>query len=151
MNGPTVISAFDKVASKRGKRRKEPLKPVSFRFTADELALLRRKAGNQSLSAYVRESLLGEAVTPRKARHQRKQRRPDLDHETLARLLGMLGKSELGRSMIALAMAARSGALPVEPETVEQIEGACANIQEMRTALIVALRIKPPPSSEDGR
>jgi hypothetical protein len=35
-------------------------------------------------------------------------RLPNIDHETLARLLGVLGKSELATSMIALAMAAQA-------------------------------------------
>ena len=79
MNGPSVVTSFNKAAPKRDKLRKKPLKPVSFRFTEDELAHLRRKAGALSLSAYVRQSLLGDTVALRKARYRRKQRRPDLD------------------------------------------------------------------------
>ena len=115
-----------KVVRSRGSPR------VSVRFTEDEMVHLKRKAGNRSLATYIREATLGDEATSRPARYERKQRVPDWDHKTLAQMLGMLGKSELVRSMIALALAAR--ALPVEPDTVEKIEMACEDIQEMRSA-----------------
>lgn len=130
-----------KVVRSRGSPR------VSVRFTEDEMVHLKRKAGSRSLATYIREATLGDEATSRPARYERKQRVPDWDHKTLAQMLGMLGKSELVRSMIALALAARACALPVEPGTVEKIKMACEDIQEMRTMLIVVLRIK----AEDGR
>ena len=91
-----------KVVRSRGSPR------VSVRFTEDEMVHLKRKAGNRSLATYIREATLGDEATSRPARYERKQRVPDWDHKTLAQMLGMLGKSELVRSMIALALAARA-------------------------------------------
>lgn len=147
MSGSSLARTFDGTvgATQRPAKRRHP-PPVSVRFTEDERARLHREAGNLSLSVYIRERLFGETAAPRKPHDRRKQRRPSVDSRTLARLLGMLGQSDLATSMMALAMAARSGALPVTPELSGKLDAACDDIREMRLALIVALRIRP----EDG-
>ena len=157
MSGVSTVKAFENAARppKRSPKPKPP-PPLSIRFTDEERARLKRDAGKLSLSAYIRQKLLGDDVAPRKLRYLRKQQRPGIDHEALARWLGMLGQSELATSMMALALAAQSGALPVTPELSEKLNAACDNIHGMRTALIVALGIKPEsgasscvPASED--
>lgn len=149
MSNSICIRAFEVAAcgaqTRSAKKNRPP--PFSIRFSIEERAQLNRDAGTLSLSAYVRQKLFGDAVTPRKPRYRKKQRQPNIDHEILAQLLGVLGQSELATSMIALALAAQSGALPVTPELSEKLDQSCGDIREMRVALIIALRIKP----EDGR
>ena len=147
MSGSPTAQAFQKAADKPKKRIKRKHPPsFSIRFTDEERARLNRDAGKLALSAYIRQKLFGDAASKRKQQSQRRQRRPTIDHQTLAQLLGMLGQSELATSIIAIAMAAQSGALPVTPELSEKLDAACDDIAEMRTALIVALRIKPEDS-----
>ena len=144
MSGFSLVKTFADAAGapeRRSKRKAPP--PFSIRFTDEERARLNRAAGKLSLSAYIRQRLFGEAAAARKPGYRRKQRRPAMDQQTLARLLAALGHSELARSMIALAMAAQSGALPVAPDLSQKLDAACDDIRDMRTALIVALNIKP--------
>ena len=144
MSGSSLAKTFDDVANAPAHRPKRKLPPpLSIRLTTEERARLKRDAGRLSLSAYIRHKLFGDAITPRKPRYQRKQRRPVVDSQTVARLLGTLGQSELATSMIALALAAQSGALPVTPELSEKLDAACDDIRDMRTALVVALGVKP--------
>ena len=144
MSGSSLARTFEAAAGvpKHTKKRKHP-PPVSIRFTDEERTRLTRDAGKLSLSAYIRQRLLGDAVAPRERRYLRKQRRPTIDDETLAKWLGTLGQSDLARSMIAIAMAAQSGALPVTPELSDKLDAACDEIHDMRTALITALGVKP--------
>ena len=147
MSGSSLAKTFDDVAGipKRHPKRKLP-PPFSIRFTEEERARLNRDAGKLSLSAYIRQRLFGNAVTRRKRRYRRKQKLPPLDRQIIARLLGTFGQSELATSMIAIALAAQSGALPVTPELSEKLDAACDDIREMRIALIVALGVKPESS-----
>lgn len=126
------------------KTRKNP-PPFSIRFTKAERAQLKRDAGRTALSSYIRLKLFGDVdgldlAEPKVCKHI-----PTMDHALLAQLLGTIGQSELGRSMLALSLAAQSGALPVDDETTDKINDACENITHMRHVLIVALGIKDQP------
>jgi len=122
---------------------KAALMPLSVRFTQKERKTLEREAGKLSLSAYIRRELLGDAVSERKPHYLPKRRKPQIDHKLLAQLLGTFGASELGRSMIAISLAAQSGALSVDDELTAKLEQTCNDISEMRSSLIIALGIKP--------
>lgn len=116
--------------------------PFSIRFTHAERARLKRDAGRMALSSYIRLKLFEDAdgladVEPKARLHS-----PTMDHVLLAQLLGTFGQSELGRSMLALSIAAQSGSLPIDDETTGQIKEACEDIAHMRHLLIVALGIK---------
>ena len=142
-----IGSSFNEAARKVNKPKAKLPPPFSIRFTWEERKRLNRDAGKMALSAYVRHKLFdGEAVS-RKPQYTQKQSQPGMDHATLARLLGMLGKSELGTSMLALALAAQSGSLPVDEELTDKLDGACDDIHAMRIALLIALNVKP----EDDR
>lgn len=117
-------------------------KPFSIRLTDDEKRLLVSRAGKLPLGTYVRELILdgkGRAARRRAAN-------PIKDHEALARVLAALGQSELAASLSHLAKAARIGALPVVPETEEEIKRACAAVIAMRSDLMRALGL-----TEGGR
>ena len=76
--------------------RKKPISPVSLRLTAEERAVLEQAAAGQSISAFIRERVLGEQVRPRKARRQ-----PVKDEEALAKVLGLLGQSRIAQNLKA--------------------------------------------------
>lgn len=144
MSDSSLAKTFDDAADIAKRRPKKKLSPpLSIRVTEEERARLSRDAGKLSLSAFIRQKLFGDTAAPRKPRYRRKQRHPTMDSQTVAQLLGTFGQSELGRSMIALALAAQSGALPVTPELTEKLEGACEDIRNIRIALIGALNVKP--------
>ena len=134
---------FTASAAQSGKpKKREKLFPMSFRVTKDERAQIRKDAGKMAVSTHIRRRLLDGKTAPRKPRHEKKQKQPDVDFVTLARLLSAFGESELATSMLTLALAAKSGALPVEPELENKLHTACDDIHEMRIALITALNVK---------
>jgi hypothetical protein len=151
MSAPSSQKAFNQarqnavVAPAKGKTKpaKPKMLPCSVRFTAEEKAYLERAAGNQSLAAHIRFKALDGNISERSPSHLRKQYKPKMDYELIAKLLGMLGQSELGPSMIALAAAADIGALDVDEDTHTRLHTACDDIALIRSSLIVALGIKP--------
>ncbi|PHQ69428.1 MAG: hypothetical protein COB93_08085 [Sneathiella sp.] len=123
------------------KPKKKRLSPLSLRLSDAEREQLHLDAGSLAINAYIRKKLFGDnARLIRSRRH--KQRRPSMDHEKIAKLLGMLGQSKLGPSLIAIAMAAETGSLPVTPELSEELHQACHDMRKIRTTLISALGIK---------
>ena len=143
MSDLSSINAFKSACATKPKRNRKASSSVSIRFTDDERKQLNRDAGKLSLSAYIRQKLLGPIVAKRKPQYTRKQRQPKPDYVELAKILGQLGQSELATSMLVLAIAAKSGALPVTPELEEKFHMACDDIHGMSIALIASLRIKP--------
>jgi len=144
MRGFSSNEPFTKAAGKTYRPpRQKLLPPFSIRFTKEERKRLNRDSGKMALSAYIRLKLFGKAVVPRKAQYRNKQRQPRMDHEVIAKLLGTLGQSELATSLIAIAMAAQSGSLPVTPELEEKLQLACDDIHQMRISLVTSLGIKP--------
>lgn len=143
MSGISSNEPFNKVAGEtyRPKKRKLP-PPFSIRFTKEERKRLNHDSGKMSLSAYIRLKLFGKAAIARKAQYRRKQRQPRMDHEVISKLLGTLGQSELGPSLIAIALAAQSGSLPVTPELEDKLDKACGDIHKMRITLVASLGIK---------
>ncbi len=141
-NAGSVKTEFGQATAKRP-RRSKAVRSFTFRLSDDERALLTREAGKLSLAAHVRRKLLGDAVSPRRGREpSRRQRVPKVDQTELARVLALLGRSELSRRIDELTMAAVMGALPVGPELIQELHAVCAHIRAMRAALIDALGIK---------
>ena len=124
------------------KPKPEKTVPLSIRVTSSEKQVLQKKAGTQALSTYVRNQLLGSQTKTRPARYQKKQRQATLDEKTLAQLLGLLGQSELGTSLLALAMAAQAGNLNVDDELTDRLNKACDDVQTMRETLISSMNLQ---------
>ena len=112
--------------------------PFSLRLTREERLQLDRQAAGIPLGAYIRERLFGPEAEPRRTRG----RFPVKDHQSLAKLLALLGRSQLGSRLSELARAAGSGSLPVTPETEEAILEGIRDIATMKRLLITALGIK---------
>lgn len=148
-----VKDTFEKAVAK-GVRSRLPkaARSFTFRLSDDERAVLTREAGKLSLAAHIRRKLLGGAVSPRRGKElSRKQRVPKVDQAELARVLAMLGRSELSRRLDEIAMAAVMGALPVGPELVQELHAVCAHIRAMRVALMEALNIQRGFEDDSGR
>ncbi len=107
--------------------------PVSIRMSADERSRLEADAGTKSLSEHIRGRLFDGSARVRRVQSTTTNARQ------LAHILAALGQSELGPSLRELVHAARIGALPVTPDTVEALTAACAATIEIRNRLMTAL------------
>lgn len=121
--------------------RKTP-PPFSLRLSFEERANLEAAANGVPLGAYIR-SVLFEQDLPKV---RRRGAHPVADHTELARALALLGGSRLSANMNQLAKAANLGMLPVTPDTEANLAKACADIAEMRDALVTALGLETPKS-----
>ncbi|MCW3838400.1 hypothetical protein ACFQ1E_20300 [Sphingomonas canadensis] len=106
-------------------------------MTTEERAWLEQEAGTLTLSSYVRSRLLD---TPGKRRQHRKQ--PNLDRVALARILALLGQSNLAPNLSTITEAVRTGTVELGPELASSLRQACADIALMRCDLIRALGIR---------
>ncbi|MXO69050.1 plasmid mobilization relaxosome protein MobC [Altererythrobacter marinus] len=118
--------------------KKEYPKPVSVRFTDEERAELERKAGDLTLSAYVRSRCVGDSAPA----HRTKGKRPVKDEEALGRVLGALGRSQLSNNLNQLAKAANSGTLGLQEDTEAALQKAAYDIAYIRMTLIKALGLQ---------
>ena len=143
MSGPDHKKAALAKASfnAAGEKPAKP-KPFSLRLTFEERARLDAMAGDRPLGSFIRNKLLGDEVDKRAVR----SRRPAADKQALARALSLLGQSRLSSNMNQIAKAVHLGTLPVGPDLEAELSAACADIREMRDALIAALGPEPPSS-----
>jgi len=139
----SIIHAFNNASgSIAEKPEKAYPKPISVRFTDEERAELERKAGDLTLSAYIRSCCLSDN-TPA---HRTRGKRPVKDHEALGRVLGALGQSRLSNNLNQLAKAAHSGTLGLQDETEDALISAADDIASIRETLIAALGLQGGPS-----
>lgn len=135
----SVKEAFSEAAKCPPERqKKEYPKPLSVRFTDEERAELERKAGDLTLSAYVRSVCVGESAPA----HRIKGKRPVKDEEALGRVLGALGRSQLSNNLNQLAKAANTGTLGLQGDTETALQKAAYDIAYIRMTLIKALGLQ---------
>lgn len=136
------VQAFNQAAKDRPKRRKTP-PPFSIRFTDEERGRLEQAAGALSLAAYIRLKLFtGDDAPTGRRRTTKKPRQPSAELAVLGHMLGGLGQSRLANNLNQIAKAANTGTLPLDSELEEELWKACAEIQQMRVALIEALGVQ---------
>jgi len=121
-----------------GERVRRAPPPFSIRLTDAEKQRLKTLAGSRPVGAYIRERLLADDVSPRKARRAVVQ-----DADKLAALLALLAQSHLAQNLNQLAKHANMGTLNVTLDVVQELLAACAHVREMRATLISALGVKP--------
>ena len=139
MNAPIRKSFGDVAANDRSAKPKKTYpKPVSVRFTDEERAELERKAGDLTLSAYVRSRCVGETVKP----HRMRSKRPVKDYQELAKVLGMLGRSQLPNNVNQIAKALHSSNEPISADMDAIIRQAAFDIAYIRMTLMKALGLK---------
>lgn len=118
--------------------QKKRTSPISIRFSEEERALLKKRAGSQCLSAYVRDQALDGDVTPRKTSGLT----PIKDHQALAHVLSALGRSEIHKSLNSIIALSKENA-PLFDETVQKaLWRACSDIADMRADLVAALGLR---------
>lgn len=115
-------------------KRKRPA-PLSLRLNSEERAALEAAANGMSLSRYVKGRIFDAGGKPKSSGRAQ----PVRDHVALAQVLGMLGAMEVAGSFRELAAAAKSGALPVTPETEEELLNACAAVLAIKAEVMRAL------------
>ena len=91
-----------------------------------------------SLSRYVKGRIFDKAGKAKPSGRAR----PVRDHVALAQVLAMLGAMDAAGSFRELAAAAKSGALPVSPETEEELVNACAAVLAIKSEVMRALGYK---------
>ena len=127
--GKHVMARIRKVNAK-------PTKPLSIRLTEEERAILEKAAAGVGMSAFIRARLFDG-----RSHQRRRGKMPVKDHETLGQALGRLGASGVARDLNELGAAARSGSLPLTPETEEVLRQACADIRAVREMIMAALGV----------
>jgi hypothetical protein len=108
---------------------------ISIRVTPQERDQLDQLAGNCTVSAYVRERVLGKEAAPRKTQH----RNPIKDQELISRVLSMLGASRIASNLNQLAKAVNLGILTLPPELESLLREACLAVLQMRDMLMQSL------------
>lgn len=109
--------------------------PFSIRLCAEDRARLAMEAAGAPLGAYIKSKLLdGEAVGRKRRKGLSIQ-----DREALAQALALLGRSNILSALHDLAGAARTGSLPLTPETEAELSAALTAVQDLRALLLSAL------------
>ena len=137
---PAIKDVFEEAATTENATSRKPEKrisPLSVRFTQAERAMLRERAGQQSLSAYVRDTVLDGKTAPR-----RKAQTTTIDHALIGKALGLLGKSRLSQNMNQIAKGINQATLPLTPDVLLDLKDACEDIRLMRKALLIALGLQ---------
>lgn len=111
-----------------------------MRMSADERAALRELAGQLNLSqaAFIRAKIFdGLPLNNQKSNL-------GLDHESLAKILLLLGESRIANNLNQLAKHANMGTLNLTSKEIEaQLEESYTTIQWMRKTLIKTLGLTP--------
>ena len=129
----------ERVLERPPKKKKKRVAPVSVRLSAEERSILEEQAGGLSLSAYIRERLFGEEVQPRKSRG----RTPVKDHKSLAKVLRLLGETNLARDLESLQWSVEEGQICLSAKSEELLRLACVAVIEMRKDVLRALGLRP--------
>lgn len=111
--------------------------PVSLRMTFEEKARLERDAAGMSVAAYIRWRLFEPEAPPPKSRGKF----PVKDHQSLSKLIGLLGQSRIANNLNQLARAANTGSLIMDPQAERDLREAAQDIADMRRLLLEALRL----------
>lgn len=128
----------ERVLERPPKKKKKRVAPVSVRLSAEERALLEEQAGALSLSAHIRERLFGEEVRQRKSRG----RTPVKDHKSLAKVLRLLGETNLARDLESLQWSVEEGQICLSAKSEELLRLACVAVIEMRKDVLRALGLR---------
>lgn len=145
----SVRGDFERAASKARSSRQGGRKPtprITLRLSKEENELLMDRAGDLSISAYVRECLFEKDGSRRK----RRSYRPVADQEALAQVLSKLGQSRMANNLNQIAYHANSGSLIVDETTIDDINEAAATIAWLRVTLIEALGLNDKKQDKRG-
>lgn len=111
--------------------------PLSIRVSKEERKALQRAAAGRSVNSYIRERIFGDQ--PKALERGKTQVK---DYEALAKVLSLLGRSDIATRLSALIMALEMNRLELSGEAEAELRSACADVKAMRAALITALGLK---------
>lgn len=136
----SLTGNFDNAAgpTPKSKKRKKREAPFSLRLSVAERERLLQEAGGAALGAYIKAKVLG---TP--AMRMRRSGADLQDRKAIAQVLALLGGSRIANNLNQLAHAANIGALPVTPETEEDLRETLRDVKAIRHLLMVALGLRP--------
>lgn len=119
--------------------------PLSLRLTDQQREDLAQRAGDLSISAYIKSLLFGEeAIAGSKSR-----RRVCADRAQIAQGLAYLGMSQVPSNLARLAAAVHDGTLIVDADTCRSLQMACASVETAHLMFLEALGHRP-PSADPG-
>ncbi|MEO1281976.1 MAG: hypothetical protein AAFV69_09600 [Pseudomonadota bacterium] len=112
---------------------------ISLRVTEAERRALKRAAGSQGMGPYIRSRIFHDDPTQSDNWQQR-----GILGSTLppSQVLAKLGQSGIASSLRRIAAAAEERELVMDHETRDALRTASADIAEMKSLLMQALRIK---------
>lgn len=119
-----------------GEKPRDP--PFSLRLTFDERTRLEAEAAGMPLAAYIKWRVFCADSPPPRSRGKR----PVEDHQSLSKVLALLGQSRLANNLNQLAKASNLGVLPIDQSTEEELLRAARDVSEMRSLLIRALGLE---------
>ena len=128
---------FNRAANITKRAHKRP-SPISIRFSDCQLKDLERHANGQSIGRYIKDYVLDGHRIRAKSEISGSSK----DYEALARLLRVLGQSELRTYLCALYELAKAGQFVTDDETTQGLKKAFIEITAMRNDLIAALGLR---------
>ena len=114
-------------------------KTVLFRLSQSDHERLLQAAGDLTLSAYLRSTLLESEI-----KKIRVNKRPLKDQEQLSLALGKLMQSRLSPNINQIAKAVNCGMVIMPDEAIDTLNSAQSELTEIRNLLLSALGKKAP-------
>ncbi len=136
-NSKRLTSSFGHAKKSQTTATKKRPAPISIRVSDEEREALKRAAAGRSVNSYVRERLFSNTALART-----RGRAPVQDYEALARVLGLLGRSDVYTSLSALVLAIEQQKLAASGDVERDIRHACASVRAIRAELVTALGLK---------
>ena len=130
-------------AKLRATSRSASTKPISIRFTKEEFAELKHRAGKMSLSMYVRRRLFGDGAMPVNLDGVEARLTPQMRQKLLAQILMRLGRLDLVHDVNTLLNGVQSGLIETSPELCAALEAVHGELITLRHDLLKALGLRP--------
>lgn len=130
-------------AKPRDSARHKLTKPVSIRFTQEEIAELKRKAGERSLSNYVRSHLFSRTSDFENSNNSESRLSPQMRQKLLAQILMRLGSLDTVHNVNELMQAIQTGLIDASPEFANTLASMAAELKTLRHDLLKALGLRP--------
>lgn len=118
-------------------------KPISIRFTKEEITELKRQAGKLSLSAYVRRRLFNDDTNFEILDNVEARLTPQMRQKLLAQILMRLGRFDLVHDVNTLLNGVQSGLIETSPELCAALEATHGELKALRHDLLKALGLRP--------
>ncbi|WP_040616469.1 hypothetical protein [Roseibium sp. TrichSKD4] len=131
------------IETTRGQKRSALTKPISIRFTEEELCELKSAAGGLSVSEYVRRQLFSVNRAEIAATQCHNDRLSPLNRQKLlVQILTQLGQRDAFSTLNDLLSALQSGLIDASPELMGSLNAVQAELSLLRSDLLKALGLR---------